>query len=856
MTIYQADIFGGEAVKVEPNRSGNMLREFIVPPFSVLDTSQAYWLERKRAWLSLGIQSELGRGLNLSIDDDHLKEKKGFTRAAPPADVKPLMFDKTQAGLNKLMGNGKGFETGTSVFDPVLCELMYRWFCPPKSVILDPFAGGSVRGIVAAKLGHLYKGVDLSARQIEVNNAQATEIVPENRPLWFWGDSAEIKQMEKVAGLYDFVFSCPPYFDLEVYGSEAGELSAMAWPEFCAAYKGIVKDCIFMLRNNRFACFVVGEVRDKQGYYRNLIGLTIKAFEQAGAHYYNEAILVTSIGTLPLRAKKYMNSNRKLGKRHQNALVFVKGDPKLAAAACGPINADNSVWSGTAIPEAAHAQETPDIAGQSATGAVIAARPTAQAPEPAGIIETALELAPVDLTPVERRGDYWFKRDDLYSVAGVNGGKARTILKLTKGAVGLVTAGSRTSTQVSIVAHIAAHLGIPSEGHTPKGRLPVLLQHASSLGMNIIQHSSGYNTVISKRAKDSAAEKGWTLIPFGMEHEVAVQQTAAQTANIPAGMRLVVPVGSGMSLAGILQGLQEQIRAGDIKVLGVVVGAKPDKRLDKFAPADWRELVTLETSILKYSASPQVTEIEGLQLDSIYEAKCISFLKPGDCLWVIGIKPDVNVAPQAQQTGFIEKPVTWKFSAKWLNKQVDCTLEGISRCGGVCCIKKATWPASSNIDGDACFHYEPGQGCKLQPKDQPVMCHLSPMRLNDNNTVVLYHRVFQPNSKCYPNAGKGPKIIEAVFDNLVALFGPEKAAHIQDTILAGKDAVIEVAPDIIESVERELQWVKDNVIPKPRNGPAHRPAQHGGKQPSAPAVIPIEEVKPVAPPVGEQLNLF
>ena len=39
------------------------LRErFVVPPFSVLDARQGYWQERKRAWLSLGIKSELGRG--------------------------------------------------------------------------------------------------------------------------------------------------------------------------------------------------------------------------------------------------------------------------------------------------------------------------------------------------------------------------------------------------------------------------------------------------------------------------------------------------------------------------------------------------------------------------------------------------------------------------------------------------------------------------------------------------------------------------------------------------------------------------------------------------------------------------
>lgn len=74
-----------------------------------------------------------------------------------------------------------------SVFDPVLCELMYRWFCPPEGVVLDPFAGrakifqseilgGSVRGIVAAKMNLKYFGIELSGQQISSNKEQANEI--------------------------------------------------------------------------------------------------------------------------------------------------------------------------------------------------------------------------------------------------------------------------------------------------------------------------------------------------------------------------------------------------------------------------------------------------------------------------------------------------------------------------------------------------------------------------------------------------------------------------------------------------------------------------------------------------------
>lgn len=78
--------------------------------------------------------------------------------------------------------------------------------------------------------------------------------------------------------------------------------------------------------DDSFACFVVGEVRDKKtGYYRKLINETVNAFERAGATFYNELILVNVAGSLPIRAASTFKS-RKIGKCHQNVLVFYKGD--------------------------------------------------------------------------------------------------------------------------------------------------------------------------------------------------------------------------------------------------------------------------------------------------------------------------------------------------------------------------------------------------------------------------------------------------------------------------------------------------------------------------------------------------
>lgn len=233
-----------------------------------------------------------------------------------------------------------GAASGTSIFDPVLCELAYRWFCPPGGHVLDPCAGGSVRGIVAAKLGRRYTGIELRPEQAAANEVQWAEIrdAQDTAPLWIIGDALDAATLAPCD--YDFLFSCPPYFDLEIYSDDARDLSNMTWPQFREAYRAIIRQCCGMLKPNRFACFVVGDVRGPDGMYRNLPAETIDAFLSAGLGYYNEAILVAAIGSLPIRIGKQFSAGRKLGKTHQNVLVFVKGDPRKASEAVGPVELD------------------------------------------------------------------------------------------------------------------------------------------------------------------------------------------------------------------------------------------------------------------------------------------------------------------------------------------------------------------------------------------------------------------------------------------------------------------------------------------------------------------------------------
>jgi hypothetical protein len=331
------------------SKLGALAGEFLIPPLSVLNAREGWWQDRKRAWLGLGIKSEVGRGENLLKLSDTLLEPDPEKRAArattESASAKGLAVGITNDAYRKAGEEATAAASGTSIFDPVLCELAYRWFSPEGGLVLDPFAGGSVRGIVAGKLGRRYLGIDLRPEQVEANEAQRDAILGDDAGLvgWRCGDASDelpLDRDEAEAELADLVFSCPPYGDLEVYSDDPRDLSTMKIGDFIDAYQRIIRRAVDSLKPDRFAAFVVGDYRDDKGFYSDFVSETIRAFDLAGAKLYNEAILVTAVGSLAIRAGKAFRTTRKMGKTHQQLLVFCKGDPRKATEACGPVDVE------------------------------------------------------------------------------------------------------------------------------------------------------------------------------------------------------------------------------------------------------------------------------------------------------------------------------------------------------------------------------------------------------------------------------------------------------------------------------------------------------------------------------------
>ena len=318
----------------EKEAHGSLSDKFLYPPFSVLNAKSGDWQNRKKLWINKGLKSEVGRddnllSMSLQVKYQSYYDQKSKIEKKLGHEISKEEFEE------KYLDRSKPLAT-TSIFDPCLCEIAYSWFSKAGDKIIDPFAGGSVRGIVANYIGRDYTGIDLRKEQIDANYDNAKEIIPDSVPNWLCGDSNKVLDTLENDS-FDMCLSCPPYADLEVYSNDADDLSNMEYKKFLEVYGSIIKKTYDKLKNDSFCVWVIGEVRGDDGNYYNFLGDTITAFLNAGFKYYNEIVLETAIGTSAMRATKMFKAGRKVCKVHQNVLVFVKGDGKKATDRCGDV---------------------------------------------------------------------------------------------------------------------------------------------------------------------------------------------------------------------------------------------------------------------------------------------------------------------------------------------------------------------------------------------------------------------------------------------------------------------------------------------------------------------------------------
>lgn len=248
-------------------------------------------------------------------------------------------------------------------------------------------------------------------------------------------------------------------------------------------------------------------------------------------------------------------------------------------------------------------------------------------------------------TPIERYDGIWVKREDTYRhPSGAMGSKGRiadAVLRRAKseGYQTVVLGVARNSSIPAVIARVAAYLGLDCVIHTAASSVAAPdLQLARDAGAAVLEHRPGYQSVINARARADVERLRGFLIPLGLECPEGVVEIAAEvrSTTFPAGVkRLVMPVGSGMMLAGVLTGLMDHPDKPDFPVLGITVGQDPVERLDRFAPKGWRKRVTLKSAGVPFSRYNELPNQLGIPLDPVYENKCVGFCEPQDLFWVV-----------------------------------------------------------------------------------------------------------------------------------------------------------------------------------------------------------------------------
>jgi hypothetical protein len=221
--------------------------------------------------------------------------------------------------------NEKSHNGNASVLDPVACEVIARFFMPRNGRrIYNPFGGGVQMGFVAGASGFAYVASEIRQNQCDANNKLCSEFPSVQ---WIKSDSTTFDP----EGMFDLVFSCPPYYKVEKYvdydgKSPEGEINSLnTYEKFRDVLFAGYKKAIEHLKDNCFFVVMTGDSRDKNGAYYCSESETELFFKANGLSVYNKIIYLECEFTRLAQAKKTLNM-RKFPKREQKIIVAFKGD--------------------------------------------------------------------------------------------------------------------------------------------------------------------------------------------------------------------------------------------------------------------------------------------------------------------------------------------------------------------------------------------------------------------------------------------------------------------------------------------------------------------------------------------------
>lgn len=288
---------------------------------NVWNSIKGDWLRLKTEWNDL-IEE---KGLKHNVPNPKFASREGCWQGESGFSNVVLASQEVTEDDEVVTNSGRSHNGNASVLDPVVCEVILRFFMPKNGKrVYNPFGGGVQMGFVTSWYGYDYVASEIRQNQCDCNNLICKDY---GTAQWIKSDTSKYIP----DGKFDLVFTCPPYYRVEQYldyngKSPEGEINSLpTYEQFRDTLFEGYKNAIVALNDDCFFVVMTGDSRDKNGAYYGCEAEHELFFKSQGLHIYNRITYLECEFTRLAQAKKTLNY-RKFPKREQKILVFYKGD--------------------------------------------------------------------------------------------------------------------------------------------------------------------------------------------------------------------------------------------------------------------------------------------------------------------------------------------------------------------------------------------------------------------------------------------------------------------------------------------------------------------------------------------------
>jgi len=208
-----------------------------------------------------------------------------------------------------------------SVFNPLLGMNILKIYSNINDVVLDPFAGRD-RALITNYMERHYIGYEISPKTFTQLNDKIKNWKYRNDSYNIDLYNSDGTKLEKTTECVDFIFSCPPYWNKEIYEDVSGQISSMKnindWKN---AIYNCGLNCKRLLKSGKYVAIVISDIRNKSKFIP-LHSHWIEEFENAGLVI--KDVIINKTNPMNYAGINGYLRNKIMWKTHEYVLIFKK----------------------------------------------------------------------------------------------------------------------------------------------------------------------------------------------------------------------------------------------------------------------------------------------------------------------------------------------------------------------------------------------------------------------------------------------------------------------------------------------------------------------------------------------------